>query len=93
MLVDVHSTEAVSARFRNALYGEEIAENLCEKHIPWTGNIRYDVISSFNTIPRDFPLSNIVTKFAMHHASASVNLVFVVKKTIAWLLKNTRVQR
>lgn len=93
MLVDVHSTEAVSARFRNALYGEEIAENLCEKHIPWTGNIRYDVISSFNTIPRDFPLSNIVTKFAMHHAPASVNLVFVIKKTIAWLLKTTRVQR
>jgi len=93
MLIDVHSTEAVNTRFHHALYSEEIAENLCEKHIPWTGNIRYDVISSFNTIPRDFPLRNIVTKFAMHHASAPVNLVFVIKKTIAWLLKNTRVQR
>lgn len=93
MLVDVHSTEAVIARFRNALYGEEIAENLCEKYIPWTGNIRYDIITSFESIPRDFPLKNIVTKFAMHHASAPANLVFIVKKIIAWLLKNSRAQR
>ncbi|ELY4543585.1 hypothetical protein SMZ99_002078 [Cronobacter sakazakii] len=93
MLIDVHSTEAVIARFRKALYDEKIAENLCEKYIPWTGNIRYDIITSFNTIPRDFPLNNIVTKFAMHHATVQGKLVFMVKKILAWLLKISGVQR
>lgn len=81
----IHGKENVINRFKDTLFEGKVFENLCERHLPWSGDISYNLLQRFNSISSDFPLDNEVTKYALRKARFNAKLLYLIKRCVRQL--------